>query len=87
MNDREFRERAWRVIVWLRTQTIGPDAPHAELSALFFAGAEHETCDCAYPPAHRPECPVVRHAPFPFGSTTPNAMRGNVPPGENGMPR
>lgn len=31
-----------------------------ELVALIAAGPDHETCDCLYPPAHRPECPVIR---------------------------
>lgn len=61
MNDAEFRRRAHALLerCVVREEATGTKWT-GELRALLADGAAHRTCDCAYPPAHRPECPELR---------------------------
>lgn len=58
MNDAEFRRRAHALLerCVVREEATGTKWT-GELRALLAAGAAHRTCNCAYPPAHRPDCP------------------------------
>lgn len=58
MNDAEFRRRAHALLKHALVIEDGYGTKRSEEHrALLAAGADRKTCNCAYPPAHAPDCP------------------------------